>query len=1600
MPLIKKSPCRYYGAYAGCVLLCWLRLHPVARADIRISEFVADNSGALLTVAGETADWIELHNSGTNEVDLGGWYLTDNRSAPTKWRFPDGTRIASNGYFLVFADSSPVSLTNGELHANFSLSAGGEYLGLVRPDGVTVEDSYEPLYPQQYEDISYGRVSRERELVGAGAPARYLVPDAAGTSLWTSAHGALGFCGTNNAAFTVSYYELTGAIANVNIAEAMLTNRAGWKTDRAYPIVGHYGTVDFHESSSSGSFTNNLLFPGLAAGQNKSYYMIAADTAIYVPQAGQWTFCVGSDDGFRLRISGHGVSFVSEYATGRGFGNTLSTFTFPAAGIYALNLVYFENTGGATVEFSVAQGFQSAFLPDVFRLTGDPEGGILHAGAIGAFVETDVGDAMRATNTRLEAEWPFTLVTAPDLDDTFTLLVRCADGFSASLNGTPLASLNMPDALTWNSAATATRTLESALLWIACPVPSALLAAGTNVLSITALNDSVNNTEFLIQPRLTWRTAECFPGFFKTPTPGAANGRSYTAPTPKVAASEPRGYKTAPFSVTLSCEADPEAVIRYTLDGSTPCADSPCYSLPLSVTNTTILRAAVVDPEALRVTVKTVSWLFLEDLLLQKAAVPSGWPTNGQVNAHVMEYGMREAIVTGDPVRLRNGMTNAIPSISLVTDLTNLFSAATGIYVNPGNDGLEWERPVSVELIDPVKGTNSEFRIDAGLRIRGAFSRSVSNPKHSFRLFFRSDYGEGKLRFPLFGDEGASEFDKIDLRTSQNYSWSYPPGNNSETFVRETFSRDSQRDMGMPYTRSRYYHLYLNGQYWGLYQTQERGDADFAETYLGGDNDQWDCIKTTIPGYTTTAADGTFDAFYAFHDLAVNQGFAGTYSNNYWRARGLNPDGTSNTDYPVYLDQDNLIAYMLIAYYTGDPDSPISIWGGMPNNMYGLFNRVAPDGFKWLRHDAEHSLGANGGYGVTCDTTYAGTNFTTQSKFNPATLHQRLCQHPDYLMRFVDLTHRHLYGDGALTPTNAQMRFRSRMSEIDLAIIGESARWGRGRTRDATWIPACSAVLNTYLTQRRDILVNHLRNRGWYPWLEAPTCSTNRAVVPFGFTLRLSATNAFWYTTDGTDPRLPGGGINPAAVAVTRAAENPLPLISRNAIWRYCDTGAEPAATNGLTWRDATYPDGAWPQGPAILGFAGSAPINAVATRTKRYVNGTSGPQVTTTYFRHAFVLDSCEGLTNLLVSILRDDGASVYLNGTEILREIMPSGALTYTNYSSATVVAPDQTNYLSRMLPAASLLQAGTNVLAVEVHQCNATSSDLYFDVALSAAVDTSRLFAHINVTNNLSVFARAFDGTNWSALAESALSLYRPLVDYAPLRVAELMYAPPAPEAGSPYVNDDFSWIELRNTGSSALDLDGVSFVAGINHTFAPLALAPGTRLVLSKNPGAFAQRYNTNGIMLVTWTGGNLARKGETLKLVTPATNNLLTFSYSNLWYPETYNTGRSLVAVDLAAEEPVWSTALNWRPSRALSGTPGFPDAPCFTTARVTADRRMQLEALGLDGSISLWFSEDLTAWTPCEAGVWSQTGGVLSIDLQHPSLPAGDRGFFQIRLAD
>ena len=207
-----------------------------------------------------------------------------------------------------------------------------------------------------------------------------------------------------------------------------------------------------------------------------------------------------------------------------------------------------------------------------------------------------------------------------------------------------------------------------------------------------------------------------------------------------------------PFDLALSCPENPGAAIYYTLDGSSPvagAANTLRYDGPFNVSSTAVVRAAVPDPDALLQADTTTTYLFLEDILAQpKGVVPTNFPASQAVNNQKMFYGMATAITEGDAEtreRLLRGFTNSIPAISIATEPANLFDKTRGIYVNASGNGRGWERPVTVEQIDPTNPANEFARgcVPAGLRIRGAYSRGSGIPKHSFRLFFRSEYGAG-----------------------------------------------------------------------------------------------------------------------------------------------------------------------------------------------------------------------------------------------------------------------------------------------------------------------------------------------------------------------------------------------------------------------------------------------------------------------------------------------------------------------------------------------------------------------------------------------------------------------------------------------------------------------------------------------------------------------------------------------------------------------------------------------------------------------------------------------------------------------------------------
>jgi hypothetical protein len=637
------------------------------------------------------------------------------------------------------------------------------------------------------------------------------------------------------------------------------------------------------------------------------------------------------------------------------------------------------------------------------------------------------------------------------------------------------------------------------------------------------------------------------------------------------------GFYSSPFNLTISSSI-PSFSIVYTVDGSNPLTSTASFTknsptiITINPDDTTyrgrtpgfVVRAILKNGNNFVGFPKSKTYIFLNKVKDQKSP-GKNWPVESysSIKGHDIDYSMDSDVVYKGKYnnQIISSLTD-IPTLSVSTDLKNLFDPTTGIYFNSSNSGLDWERECSFEIIG--KDSTQLYQADAGLRIKGGWSRINMNPKYSLRLLFKGEYGTGKMKYPIFGTEGAATFNHIDLRTEQNCSWTLDGGNAKyNTFIRDAFSRDAQRDMGWPYMRSNYYHLYLNGMYWGLYTIQERVDNDYAKSYFDGDKDNYDIIKAS------EVTDGNQDYWKKLWTM-TQQGFATDY--NYYLLDGKNTYGKPMPGQPVLCDIDNLIDYMVLVFYTGNIDGPCSKWGNNKSgaNFIALKDRSDKSfGFKFFALDFEYAMFVEPIYvaiGLQENRVNIG-DLTTSDKmiissvsaFNPQWLHYKLSKNKEYKARFMNRAYHLLREGGELTPEKNLQRFLIREKQVENAIIAESARWGDAKTDSGVvftkddWLAEIGSLKEVFIPQRTDIVIKQLADAGLFPNLMQPTITVNselqsseifhltdNADISIG---NPSNEGSIYYTTNGSDPRGKEGLVNTSA---TKASAQTATLSTSN----------------------------------------------------------------------------------------------------------------------------------------------------------------------------------------------------------------------------------------------------------------------------------------------------------------------------------------------------------------------------------------------------------------------------------------------------------------------
>ena len=537
--------------------------------------------------------------------------------------------------------------------------------------------------------------------------------------------------------------------------------------------------------------------------------------------------------------------------------------------------------------------------------------------------------------------------------------------------------------------------------------------------------------------------------------------------------SQPHGlYESGTLKVSITGSSE-GADIRYTTDGSEPTAASNKYSATLTISKTTLLRAVEVIGDSLS-PVATVSYIFIPSVLNQPnnpEGYPKEWGNYTQIwGTAVADYEM-DPEMTKD-TKLRPKMIEGLkqlPILSIVSDKDNFFSHENdeergGIYIFTGppvgdNTGHGWTRPASVELFGgPQK---HDLSTTCGVRLHGGHGRlAEKNPKHSFRLVFKDEYGPKTLKYPLFGKDEPSKFDQLVLRCHFGNAWQHWSEGNREKaqYTRDVWARRMQRRMGHTSVNALYVHLFLNGMYWGLYNIAERVDDQFGKDHLGGKKSDIDVVKVEEDGGNhLEASEGTLDAWNQMVSVVADL-----------------PSDAPLEQLDTLLDVDNFIDYMLINQYAGNTDWDHHNWYAIRRHNN---DSVQSKGFRFLCWDSE----------IILENVHENNLSKNNGDRRPTGIFQNLLKNPQFARRYVRRAMKVLADDGLLGEQSVVEVWDSLYNTISSALYCEAARWGdyrrdvhpwqsRGKqyTVDKTYMKERRRLLDQYFPYRTDYVLNSI----------------------------------------------------------------------------------------------------------------------------------------------------------------------------------------------------------------------------------------------------------------------------------------------------------------------------------------------------------------------------------------------------------------------------------------------------------------------------------------------------------------------------------------------
>ena len=493
----------------------------------------------------------------------------------------------------------------------------------------------------------------------------------------------------------------------------------------------------------------------------------------------------------------------------------------------------------------------------------------------------------------------------------------------------------------------------------------------------------------------------------------------------EVVFSQKGGFYLTAFPVTLTCQ-HPNHHIRYTLNGSTPDSGSLLYTDALLLDNTMVSHTDIY-----RIQISPSDEAFYPDTVMKAIVIRAAVFDES-------ENRVSQVVTQSYFIRSLGCVIHDLPVVSICADSLSLFSADSGILVpgvffdsdsprTTGNyiqSGREWERAVNVEYYTTG---NESFNQLAGLRTHGGVNNRRAQQK-GLKLYARSDYGKKNFKFKIFDELDLDKFKHLVLKPF--HSGITPAG------VQDWLANRIASNMNMGTLASRPVVLFLNGEYWGVYFLEEKGDERYLESHYDADPDNVNIIAAW-----GGLENGSSESFFSLY---------------YWL---MVADLTDSVQYQYFSDQidiPNFIDYTIFELYSANVDWPI-------NNVRCWQDGAEP--WRWFFYDGDCCF-YNQDFDVYANITYTGEEIAYPTAEWSTLFFRKLLENETFVDQF--LTRLNEVSCGCLDYSNTKPFLTDIRNRIHDEIDGQVARF-KFPVSVQEWSNSCDDI-DQFLYDRKRVL--------------------------------------------------------------------------------------------------------------------------------------------------------------------------------------------------------------------------------------------------------------------------------------------------------------------------------------------------------------------------------------------------------------------------------------------------------------------------------------------------------------------------------------------------